>query len=334
MKHVWLIGLLLVSATAAQDRSTAPAASEPRADRGVLAVLRRDGVIFPFASFRGTLWSAPWPGDLREVEIPINLQAVPERWWGGSEPGAWQAWLGDGASRPLQMVGPTQFRVHCAARLGIRTDYKAAEPVPLLPANPFPKDGLAATAGVKVEPIEIVPQSGEGWGALAVSLLKEFDSVEDVEVTAVQMRGGWKHPVPRAKRRGLPVRIESWYRINLDGGVTVSYIEGVRSYPARPEDDGCGLETLFSGWVHQRKDRSEPKVALSARITYCDRVNATYMLPLGRIRVDNRTYWVAQLSGHESEWYAVAELSRDRAKVVVEYFAGSRESCLPFRGRS
>jgi hypothetical protein len=202
----------------------------------------------------------------------------------------------------------------------------------MLPANPFPKDGLAATGGVKVEPIEIVPRSEESWSALAVSLLKEFDKVEDAEVTAVNMRAAWKHPIPRAKRRELPVRIESWYRINLDRGVTVSYIEGVRSYPARPEDDGCGLETLFSGWVHQGKERSTPKAALSARITYCDRVNATYMLPLGRIRVDDRTYWVAQLSGHESEWYAVAELSRDKARVVVEYFAGSRETCLPFRG--
>jgi hypothetical protein len=306
-----------------QERSSDPDGPE----RGVLAVLRRDGIMFPFASFRGSTWTAPWPGGLRNVELPINLESIPERWWGGWRPESWQAWLSDGTSRDLRAAAPAQFRVHCAQRLGVRTDYRPSEAVPILPSEPFPKDGLAVTAGVRVEPIEIVRPSDREWSALAVVLLEQFDRAEDKELSSVSATSGWSHPVSRAKRHGLPVRIESWYRTTVDGDVAVSYIEAVRTYPPGPDDNGCGLETLFSGWVYDEKGKRTPRADLGARLTYCDRMNASYMLPLGRIRVRGHVFWIAQLSGHESEWYAVARITRTRANMVAEYFAGSRDSC-------
>jgi len=309
------------------DEARAPRAAGPQeADRGVIAVLRRDGVMFPFATFRGTTWSAPWPGGVNNIELPINLASIPERWWGGWRPEAWQAWLTDGTARPIRALEPTQFRVHCGRRIGITTDYKAAEPIPMLPVNPFPKDGVAATAGTRIESIEIVGRSEEEWGALAIALLEDFDGVEDREVSAVAAIARWRHPTPAEDRHARPVRIESWYRTNVDDEVVASYIEAVRSYPPGPEDNGCGLETLFSGWVYHEKGKLARR-DLVARLTYCDRVNATYMLPFGRMRLRDRVYWLAQLSGHEAEWYAVAWLDRRRARVVVEYFAGSLDSC-------
>jgi hypothetical protein len=323
MKHGLALLAVLVTLGAAQE----PARKPEDADRGVLAVLRRDGIMFPFASFRGSYWWAPWPGGLRDVELPINLAAVPDRWWGGWTPASWNAWLPDGTKKPLRAIAPAQFRVHCAPRLGVRTDYRPSEPVPVLPTEPFPKEGLAATNGVRVEPIEIVTASDAERGALAVELLDDFDRVEDLEIGSVANVSQWRHPFDRAERRKQPVRIESWYRTTVEENVVASYVEAVRSYPARPEDDGCGLETLFGGWIHHVDGKLERRKDLGARITYCDRMNATYMLPFGRIRVDDRLYWIAQLSGHESEWYSVTRLSRTRATLVAEYFAGSHESC-------
>lgn len=327
----WRVALaalaVLLSFGAAQSPATTPRQEESRPDRGVLAVLRRDGIMFPFAAFRGNSWTAAWPGGLREVELPINLASIPERWWGGWTPESWQAWLLDGTNRPLRAIAPVQFVVHCAMRLGVRTDYKPSEPVPVLPSEPFPKDGLAVTAGVPVERIEIVKQADADWGALAVELLDEFDRVEDSEIRAVANVSNWNHPFNRNERRKRPVRIESWYRTAVEENVVASYIEAVRSYPARPEDEGCGLETLFGGWIYHVDGKLSSRIDLGARLTFCDRVNAAYMLPLGSVRVRNRLYWISQLSGHESEWYSVTELSRTRATPVAEYFAGSHLSC-------
>ena len=298
----------------------------PPADRGVLAVLRRDGILFPFAAFRGTVWSAPWPGGLKDVELPVNLASIPERWWGGWRPDSWRAWLMDGTSREIRALAPAQFRVHCAMRLGVRTDYRPQDELPILPAEPFPKDGLAVSAGIRLEPIEIVKPSSPEWTTLAVDLLEHFDRVEASEVSSVAINAQWRHPFAREMRRKLPVKIESWYRTRVENTV-ISFIEAVRSYPPRPEDEGCGLETVFSGWIYHENGRLAKRMDLGARLTYCDRMNASYMLPFGRIQVKDRIYWVAQYSGHESEWYGVTRLERTRVTPVIDYFAGSQESC-------
>jgi hypothetical protein len=298
----------------------------PDVDRGVLAVLRRDGIIFPFAAFRGTVWSAPWPGGLHDVELPINLASIPERWWGGWRPESWRVWLTDGTNRDIRVLAPAQFRVHCAIRLGVRTDYRPADSLPVLPAEPFPKDGLAVTSGLAIEPVEIVKPSAPEWATLAVDLLEQFNRVEDSEVAAAGNVSSWQHPFSRQNRRKLPVRIESWYRTRVQDTV-FSYIEAVRSYPPGPKDDGCGLETLFSGWIYHEKGKLLKRTDFGARLMYCDRVNATYMLPFGRFRVKDRVYWVAQYSGHESEWYGVTRLSGTRVTPITHYFAGSQESC-------
>jgi hypothetical protein len=325
VKRTALLVALTLSIGATSQESSAPRAAAA-ADRGVLAVLRRDGIMLPFASFRGNSWTVPWPAGLANVELPINLESVPERWWGGWQPDSWRAWLADGTNRPIRALEPVPFRIHCAPRLGIRTDYKSAEAMPLVPVEPYPKDGLAATAGIAIESVEVVSRSETGWGALAIELMNEFNRAEDLEIASVANTEGWRHPVDRTERRLAPVRIESWYRTTLDEGMSVSYIEAVRSYPPRPEDNGCGLETLFSGWVYHRTGEPSRRPDLAARLTYCDRVNATYMLPFGRLRLKDRVYWIAQMSGYESEWYAVAEIG-SRARIIAEYFAGSQASC-------
>ena len=68
-----------------------------------------------------------------------------------------------------------------------------------------------------------------------------------------------------------------------ESGYAMSYIEAVRTYPLLPEDDGCALETTFSGWIEHNARERQPKHDLSARIDYCDRHGAMYMLPLGRL---------------------------------------------------
>lgn len=306
------------AARAAQDESPGP-------DRGTIAVLRSDGLMTPFAAFRGTRWQVSWPVNIGSLELPVNLASIPERWWGGETPETWQAWPIGEPSRPLKPIAPQIFPVHCAQRIGVRTDYETRHTAPQMQVEPYPKDGLAATAGVTVEPIETVSETDPGWGPLAVELLEEFDRAEDREIAMLAQV--FVHPLSRDRRRTFPVRMEAWYRTRLGDGTTISYIEASRSYPPGPEDEGCGLETLFSGWVTHEAGESRPESEIQARVTYCDRVGATFMKPFGRIRLRDRVFWVAQIAGPESEWYTVAQLEPGRVRYVAEYFAGARDSC-------
>ncbi len=326
-----LVALLVVLRPVQQPAGEPPVRESAPTDRGMVAVLRRDGLILPFAAFRGTTWSTPWPAYLQNQELPVNVESIPERWWGSAldEDDAlpkWTAWLTSGRSAPVSITGLQLLRVRCETRMALRSDYRTAEPLPLTPVEPFPKDGLAITAGVTLEPLEVVSPTDPAAAALIGAIMRELNRVENREIGLVAS-GGWKHPFPRREREKLPVKLESWYRTSLPDGTQVSYIEAVRAYPARAEDDGCGLETLFSGWVVQRKGRDEPRVQVGSRITYCDRVGATFMLPFGILRLRDRTFWISQLSGRETEWYAVTELGRDRVRAVVEYPGGSGRGC-------
>jgi len=65
-----------------------------------------------------------------------------------------------------------------------------------------------------------------------------------------------------------------------------------------------------------------PPTTLKAVVTYCDRRGVSYMLPFGRMRVNDRDHWIVQMSGRDHEWYAVVEAAADRVKYVAEFQAG------------
>lgn len=297
-------------------------------DRGTLAVLRRDGLVIPFASVSGTTWNRYWPTNLGFGDIPVTLDAIPRRWWGGSQPHGWRLWRASGESQSIAVIAPTTVRIHCGGRLALRTDYQPAEPQPFVPTEPFPKDGLVIGGALDFEPIEHVSPDSPERTALAAALLRAFDRAEDATVRTVRAVSRWRHPVAAQTRRITPVRIESWYRAPLDEeGWTLSFVEAVRAYPPGPDDEGCGLETLFSGWVYSKGPNLVERADLLARITFCDRVGALYMLPFGRVHAKNRTYWVYQMSGWDEEWYTVARVTRREVQYMVEFPAGSRAGC-------
>ena len=161
------------------------------------------------------------------------------------------------------------------------------------------------------------------WSALETELRSEFDRAEDREISGAGAASGWRHPLNPQKRHAIPVQLESWYRMPVDeNGGSASYVEAVRSYPPGPDDEGCGLETFLSGWIVRENPSAKPRVQVAARLMYCDRVGANYMIPFGKVRLRQVWYWIYQLAGYDNEWYAVAQVSRSRVGVVAEYFAG------------
>ena len=218
------------------------------------------------------------------------------------------------------------MRVGVSRLLGFRTDRP-----PVLPAVPpfvlpFPKIGIAIAGDAKLEPISSVSSLTPQWKTFAASLRQEIDKAEERSIDALQSRARWNHPFKREARAKIQPELEAWYVTRLAGSssasVNLSYVEAVKKYPLLPADEGCGLETFVSGWVHHEDQQQNPRARLKASITYCDRRGVSYMLPFGRLQLAGKTHWIAQMSGKDHEWYTVIEARADQAKYVAEYQAG------------
>jgi hypothetical protein len=309
--------LLLASGLAAQDAR----------ERWVLAVLRSDGVMLPFASYDGDDWSTPWPvPNLRQdsFEWPVDVDAISDRWWGGKRPVEWTLW--DPANErkvPVKPVAPIRLFVGDALRVGIRTDFKPAEMPPSPRLVPYPKEGLVIGGSATLAPIASVSRLAPNFARFAVTLQADINAAEKEMINELRRNARWAHPFADTVRAAVPVQLEAWYTATLpQPGYQVSYIEAVKKYPLLPEDEGCGLETFVRGWVLQDSRVPKPETELTANVVYCDRKGVTYMLPFGQMRLRGRLQWIFQTSGRDNEWYAVAEMTPRRVRVLAQYNGG------------
>jgi hypothetical protein len=320
MVGFFLLLLSLVLQARAEPR-TPPPADKDDAGAFTIGVLRRDGIVSPFAAFDGKHWTAPWPTELSSVELPIDISGIPPKWWGKSGPVAdMTAWV-DGASRgAIHLDRPTVIPLMCESRLAVVSNYRSALPSPPSLRPPYPKDGLAVTGTQRVGRIEILSAESPEWSSTQMFLATEFDRSEHA---AIGLFTDWKDPIPRAVRRKVPVELEALYRAGMDeAGWTSYYIEAVKRYPPGPEDEGCGLVTSANGWMAVGPD-GKRSVHLDSHVTYCDRRPVTYMLPLGLLTVQGRSYWAFQLSGYGREGYVVVRPTPKRVEAHVRYPAGS-----------
>jgi hypothetical protein len=291
-----------------------------------VGVLRRDGVLVPFASFDGRAWSVTWPGsDLRQP-LPIGLSDIPRRWWGDVGPDApWQAWLRDERKQPIKLIKPLHVPIFCGAHLAIATDYRG-EVIPEREPT-VPKDGIATAGDVTVLPITQVSVKAPDAARLIGAIPEQFN---EEEALAERMFTNWRHPYARLRRSQLPIELEAFYRAvdtGPDGDFRTNYIEAVRRFPAGPTDEGCGLITFVRGWVTEYRDK-KPEINIGARITYCDRADVSFIQPFGRVHVPRGrdgnpdVYWIYQSSSWRDEFYNVARVTPEGVRPVVAVAGG------------
>lgn len=284
-----------------------------------LAVLRRDGLVIPFAVFDDG-WKTPWPAGL-PPELPISLTDVPQRWWGVDEPFPRMAiWREGQRVGEVTLTGVTTTRLMCQPRVVLRSDYKASAPIPPSSERPHPKDGLLVGGGAQVDRIESVQRGAPEWNRVMVAMTPEFNKAE---TAAAGNFSSWRHPVGTDDRRLVPITIESLYRAPSDQQEWTAYfVEAVRQYPPGKQDkDGCGPVTYAYGWVMlDTEDRSW--VRLGAGITYCDRFGVRYMYPFGTVKAKDRIYWLFQFAGAEAEGYEVVRPRPNRIESVAAFNAG------------
>ena len=297
-----------------------------------VGVLRRDGVLIPFAAYNGRIWEDPWPGAALRQPLPISLTDVPKTWWGGVGPAApWRAWLRDESSQPLKLLKPVHVPIFCGAHLAIATDYRGEPPAEREPT--VPKDGIATAGDVTVLPVTQVSVNAPDAARIVAAITERFNEEERLAETNFT---SWIHPYDRASRVKLPITLEAFYRsvdtVGPNGlDYRTNYIEAVRRFPALTGDQGCGLITFARGWVTEYRDK-KPEINIGARITYCDRADVSFIQPFGRVRVERPggggraggtdVYWIYQTSSWRDEFYSIARVAPEGVRPVLVVAGG------------
>ncbi len=301
-----------------------------------VAVLRRDGVIVPFATFDGNRWNNRWPAE-HATDLPIALPDVPKDWWpDGRAQADWTAWLTTGDSRPIKVQAPVTLNVHCTRRVGLRTDFVAMEPAPPPTFQPYPKSGIAVSGPtpVAVERIQLVSLASPDARALVDQVKDGVAAAETKKVRA--WAEVWKHPVDEKGRAKVPVTLEVLARTpGVTAGSMVSYFEGVKKYPGfiqtqltplPPSVGGlpqfCEYLTFAGGWVFSGT-REPVKPEVGADLSNCNREGLVYTLPLGAIRANGRLFWIVQASSWDFERYDVIEIKPTEIKSALSVPGGA-----------
>ncbi len=285
-----------------------------------LAALRRDGVIIPFASFDGRGWSLHWPDSDVGVPLPISLADIPKKWWGPQGPDApWTAWLPGGETPPLTLRKPVHAKVFCSGHPAVATDYRGG-PIDLREPTVV-KDGLAVAGDVTIQDITSVSVHTPDAKRVIDLITGEFNKQEKL---AAEHFINWTHPFSPEDRKQFPIKLEAFYRsteTTSRGKWTTTYVEAIRRFPPRPVDRECGLITFVRGWITQPEGKA-PVINIGARVTYCDRAEVSFMLPFGRVVLENEAYWIYQISSWRDELYTVSRVRPDAVRPMVAVAGG------------
>jgi hypothetical protein len=306
--------VLAAAALSAHAQETAPPNTAPL----TLAILRRDGVLIQFATWSGKAWGNTWPVPKKHAETPITLDELPKRWWGKAAPPAtWHAWTRDGRQAALHPTTPTWYLAHCQQGTGIRTDFAAASPAPPPVEQPYPKDGVAASAAVAFQPIGVLSQTSPVWKALSQALPARV-TVEEDRVIKRYVSAGWTHPYTHG-RDTFPVTVEALYRMPTDGGQFLHYFEAVKRYGRRRpkgwteppwRDPDCDLVTFIAGWFPAGNgDTAVTLGEIRIVLTTCDFADADVMLPLASLTWQGKPHWIVQYSGWGRESYELLQVA-------------------------
>jgi hypothetical protein len=306
--------MLRAIAVVAALAALAAFADAPPAKFGV-GVLRRDGIVIPFAAFDGKKWRSDWPPPKLDLTVPVTLSAVPSRWWGPT--GALDQWQvrTAGGLRVLRVVQPDWVDIHCVRQIGLRTDYRPDLPPPPPIAQPYPKDGLAIAPPRPVEPIAILPPSGDDARELIATVQASFNGAER------RTEDRYGHPITRRAREGIVPTIEALYAYGSDR--RVYYVEATRTYRALGQPQGeCSGVGVGSGWF-VRGAEGFRELVMTVDVLDCRRATASYMLPLGVLQLNGRVFWLAQFSGSDHERYVVLEIREKSVQVAVNTWGGA-----------
>jgi hypothetical protein len=280
-------GLRFACAVAVMSIACAPPppAEPPPPGPQLIAILRHDGTVVPFATYANGTWQAP----------PKGLWAL------GEEPAPWFASIGlDHAAWFVQLVtgAPTaslhasaalKIDNHCQKNWGVSSDFpaqpasNAARHLPAgiamttrMPMSPFVDDVNQAPAGVREAALERFDRASRhlpGVRAIAVDRFRVLP--------AGPARAGW------------------------------IYLEAKRPYAGASLGSECPREGFFKSWASTPQAAEE-----SMEQTDCDRKGSYTSTPLAAVTLDGRTFAITFDHGYEDERYSIIQLAPEFTRVL------------------
>lgn len=296
------------------------AAPLPRQAPFSLAILRRDGILRPFASYDGH-WKNSWPVPGQSADMPLSAADIPKGWWPDKKPITEWTLLPIGADpvnvRQVHVKSVNYYLAGCIQGVGLLTDYKPTILPPPPRVRPYPKDALAYSGEVTIDPIEIVGPKDAVVDALIKELPGEITPKEDAAI-ALLNSNRWKHSYDAEERKKVPVSLEALYRAPKGSadGRNLYYFEAVKRYfiPKAPPqlkvqepERMCDLVTFASGWFALTPQGLIGDLHGKLVISSCDYAQARFLLPMGTVLIDGERDWIVQWSNPSFESYAILQ---------------------------
>jgi hypothetical protein len=317
--------LLAASLAIVADGHAREQARPPSEAAFTLGVLRRDGIIIPFAAWDGARWMNRWPRPGRREDIPITVAGSPKSWWLNDRPiSYWTTWPLRGESQVVSVRSPINLTVECQSQVGLQTDYRSVEPPAPLRMQPYPKDGLATAGDVLVEPVAILDARAPEWSKISAEVAARIADAE----TKLLVANPEALPFSEAQRRKRPFALEVLFRSpGPRPGTTALYFEGIKRY-GRPQDSPRRYLTApepltyATGWV--LLDPQAP-ARISETVIFSDagREGLLYTMGLGSFRVGDKLYWAVQRSGWGFERFDIVEIEGPEVKNVFSTAGGN-----------
>jgi hypothetical protein len=290
-----------------------------------LGVLRRDGVVIPFASWDGSRWVNRWPAPGRREDIPITVAGSPKAWWLNDRPiGYWTAWPLRGDSQVVYVKNPINLTAECQPQVGLQTDYKSIEAPALAGMQPYPKDGLATAGEILVEPVTILDAKSADWSKVSADVAARIAEAE----TKMLATGRTAPPFSEAERAKRPFTLEVLFRsAGPRPGTTLLYFEGIKHYgrtlgSLRPYVTVPEPITYAGGWV-VIDPQAPPRVREIVTFSDTKREGLLYTMGLGAFRVGGALYWAVQRSGWGFERFDLVEIAEPDVKTAFSTAGGS-----------
>jgi hypothetical protein len=320
--HRSLLATALAAAVASSLFAHASLAAGPTF---TLGVLRRDGIIIPFAAWNGSRWVNRWPAPGRREDIPITVAGSPKSWWLNDRPiSYWTAWPLRGDSQVVYVKNPINLTAECQTQVGLQTDYRSVEFPALAGMQPHPKDGLATAGDILVEPLAILDAKSAEWAKVSADVTARITEAETRLFGTERARP----PYSEAERRKRPFTLEVLFRsAGPTPGTTLLYFEGIKRYSRtaealRPYMTVPEPLTFAVGWI-VLDAQAPPRISETVTLSNTKRDNQLYTMGLGSFRVGGTLYWAVQRSGWGIERFDIVEIAEPEFRTAFSTAGGS-----------
>ncbi len=220
----------------------------------MVAVLRKDGILLPYASFSDGTWVSPRPYWGHEDDAP-GADDADKAWFEmiARTVTTWHTPGADDSPEALQVSGAAKIEVDCSNNWGLRTEAKplGEEDEAAWPAG-IALNGGTAAGGMR----DVAGEAGEATTVL--DLIRGPFAASEADERKRQPRSQDESAAPSTgdSRRQSSIKLNALYRSrDAVGGRIIYFVDAEREYAGGPPGDSdCGPVTKFQAWMTRQGD--------------------------------------------------------------------------------